>query len=195
MSYLFIIENKKVTPNPETLLIEPFSKIWERDKSEYKQYAIEDLSFIEFVTSFKESNPYRQYPEDTKHSVVKKEIITRKDWVKDELILEGIEKVKIFQTEGSTVYLNYLAVKKAREKVIKFLDTFDINKVNPKTLNPLYKLKDINDAMSGLNKITEDIKKWEKLLKDDFKNTNRVKAGKKITIFADPNSIKTNEQG
>ena len=36
MSYLFVVENNIAKPNTETLLIEPFKTIWERDRTEDK---------------------------------------------------------------------------------------------------------------------------------------------------------------
>ena len=59
MAYLFKIEGKAVFPNEETLLIEPFKSIWERDTSKNKEYALEDFAYIEFITSLLKTNPYR----------------------------------------------------------------------------------------------------------------------------------------
>ena len=36
MAFLFIVSEKSVFPNPETLLISPFKDIWARDKGKKK---------------------------------------------------------------------------------------------------------------------------------------------------------------
>ena len=54
MSYLFIVENNIAKPNTETLLIEPFKTIWERDKTEDKGQAIKEFTFIELMSSKKD---------------------------------------------------------------------------------------------------------------------------------------------
>jgi len=71
MAFLFTVTEKTVFPNAETLLISPFKDIWERDKTKQKIYALEELAYIEFMTSMKKSNPYRQYPETQKGKYVK----------------------------------------------------------------------------------------------------------------------------
>lgn len=54
MSYLFIVENNIAKPNTETLLIEPFKTIWERDKTKDKEQAIKEFTFIELMSSKKD---------------------------------------------------------------------------------------------------------------------------------------------
>ena len=92
MAFLFTVQEKSVFPNTETLLISPFKEIWARDKTQGKELAIEELTYIEFVTSLKKSNPYRQYPEKLKAQKVQEEIIRREDWKPDDLIKKGIDE-------------------------------------------------------------------------------------------------------
>ena len=53
MSLLFTIESKIVKPYTETLLISPFREIWERDTNAGKFTAIDEFTYIEFMTSVK----------------------------------------------------------------------------------------------------------------------------------------------
>ena len=117
MSYLFKVIDKRVFPNPETLLISPFKEIWLRDKSKGKESAIEDFSYIEFVSSMRRSNPFRGYPESSKSSVVREAVITRSDWEVDKLIVSAIEKIKEFQVESSPSYSLLISSKKAIEEL------------------------------------------------------------------------------
>ena len=50
-SYLFVINGYEVTPKANTLLIEPYKTIWERDKSQFKDTAKKELAYIEFTVS------------------------------------------------------------------------------------------------------------------------------------------------
>ncbi len=79
MAHLFIINDKAVFPNPETLLISPFKDIWDRDRSPGKENAIQEFAYIEFMTSMLKSNPYREYPEAKKDEIIRKDIITQID--------------------------------------------------------------------------------------------------------------------
>lgn len=190
MAFLFEINEKTVFPNAETLLISPFKEIWERDKTKRKDKALEEFAYIEFMTSMRKSNPYRQYPESRKEKVIIEDIITQKDWEPDELIKEAIKKVIKFQKEASTTYSYYMAAKRAAEKMQDFFNDVDITKVNPKTSNPIYKPRDITSALNDTEKVLTNIKALEKKVEEELFEETRNKSDKEISPFADPESLR-----
>lgn len=187
MSVLFQIENRAVIPNPETLVIYPFNEIWERAKK--RETAMQEFAYIEFMSSMKKSNPYRQYPEDKKDEVIKKDIIKDKKWEADNLVKEGIKKIKEFQEEASTTYSYYMAAKNLAEKMKNFFNDFDITEVNPKTLNPIYKPKDITSALIDTEKVLSNLKSLEKKVEEELFEEVKSRANKEISPFADPSSL------
>jgi len=189
MAFLFIVENKVVAPNPETLLIEPFKSIWERDKTPNKVYATEDFAYIEFITSLKKSNPYRQYPENKKHDILVEEIITREDWTPDGLVQEAIRKLGTFQKEASTTYNYYMAAKIAAEKMQEFFRDVDINERNEKTMNPIYKPRDVTSALNDTEKVLANLKALEKKVEEEIYETTKNRADKQISPLAHPSSL------
>lgn len=190
MSMLFIIEGKAVMPNPETLLISPFKEIWERDKSKNKSKAMEEFAYIEFMSSIKKSNPFRQYPQERKHEIIKEAIITQPKWKPDKLVKEGIKKIEKFQKEASTTYSYYMAAKRAAEKMQDFFNNVDLTAVNPKTLNPIYKPRDITSALNDTEKVLSNLKALEKRVEEELYEKVRSRSNKEISPFADPNSLK-----
>lgn len=190
MAFLFEVNNKIVIPNPETLLIEPFKEIWERDKTPNKVHAIEDFTYIEFITSMKKSNPYRQYPEERKHEVLVEEIITRDNWIPDGLIQQGISKVEQFQKEASTTYNYYMAAKTAAEKMQEYFIEVDINERNEKSGNPIYKPRDITSALNDTEKVLANLKSLEKKVEEEIYEETRNRSDKKISPLANPQSLK-----
>jgi hypothetical protein len=190
MSFLFKIEGKLIFPNEETLLIEPFKTIWKRDKSKNKEFAIEDFAYIEFMTSMKKSNPYKQYPEERKEKVILEEIITRKDWTPDDLIKEGIDKLIKFQKEASTTYNYYIAAKTAAEGMQKFFLEVDVTEVNEKTRNPIYKPRDITSALNDTEKVLSNLKALEKKVEEELYEETKNRSDKQISPFANRNSLK-----
>jgi hypothetical protein len=179
-----------VYPNPETLLIKPFSQIWNRDKSKDKHFALEDFAYIEFMSSMKESNPYRQYDEKMKHAKVVDAIITRTVWEADELIKLAIHKVYEFQREASSTFNYYMAAKKAAEKMQDFFNEVDINAVNEKTMNPLYKPRDITSALNDTEKVLSNLKNLEKKVEEELYESTKNRSNKEISMFADPESLR-----
>lgn len=189
MAFLFVVEGRAVFPNPETLLISPYKDIWERDESENKENAIEDFCYIEFTTSTKKSNPYRQYEDEIKKKIVKKDVITREDWEEDELIVAARKKLETFQREASTTYSYYQAAKIAAEKMKTFFLNVDLDERNEKTLNPVYKPTDITRALNDTEKVLANLKDLEKKVEEEIYEEVRTKAGKEISHFAKRGSL------
>lgn len=186
MAFLFLVENKVVIPNTETLMIEPFASIWQRDTSPNKWEATEDFAYIEFMSSMKKTNPYRQYPENRKHDIIVQAVITREKWKPDRLIAQALKKIQEFQSEASTTYSYYMAAKKAAENLKDFFSTVDINRdVNPKTGLPIYKPKDITGALNDTEKVLANLKNLEKKVEEELYEEEKIRSDKKISPFAE----------
>ncbi len=190
MAFLFEVSEKTVFPNPETLLISPFKDIWERDKTKQKIFALEELAYIEFMTSMKKSNPYRQYKIGIKETKIREAVITKKGWEPDDLIREGMEMVVKFHKEASTTYNYYMAAKRAAEKMQNFFMEVDINEVNPKTFNPIYKPRDITSALNDTEKVLSNLKTLEKKVEEELYEETKNRSNKEISFFADPESLR-----
>lgn len=185
MSYLFIIEDKKVFPNPETLLISPFIDIWNRDKGKEKEQALKEFGYIEFMGSVKNTNPFVDYKSDVKEFKIREALDLDNDWQPDELVKKGIDYIVKLQTEYSLTYTYYVSAKIAAEKMKEFFTSFDINERNIKTGNPIYKPRDIISALNETEKTLVTLKSLEdKVNQEILTSSNRTKADKKISPFS-----------
>ena len=193
MSLLFIVEDKKVSPHTETLLIFPFKEIWERDESPNKENAMEEFAYIEFVSSMKKSNPYAGYEEVQKREKVKEHIITRNEWEPDTLVEEAIVKCKSFQHEASPTYSYYMAAKLGANKMQTFFNTFDMNEKNERSGNPIYKPKDITQALNDTAKVLENLNTMKEKVEQELFESTRMKGQKEISPFANPESLDDGE--
>lgn len=189
MAYLFKVEDRIVKPVDEVLQISPFKEIWSRDNSKDKEIALQEFTYIEFMTSALKTNPYRGYSEDRKSEVIIKDIIKVENWQPDILVLKGMEKVREFQREGSESYSLYLSAVVAKNKLQDFFNTFNINKVNTKTGAPIYKPRDITVALQDLDKTIMSLQNLEKKVEEDLFESVKIKGQKEISIFADPNIL------
>lgn len=184
MSLLFQIEGKRVFPNPETLLISPFKEIWDRDKSKDKVRAIEDLTYIEFFTSVKKSNPYRGYSEDIRKKKIMEDVIKTRNWEEDNLILMGIDKLKEFQNEASFTYSYYLSARAGAENLKNFFNGLNINSKNEKTGNPLYKPKDITSAILATNETLKNLDELDIKVQEELYESVKIRGQKEVSPFA-----------
>jgi len=190
MSFLFEINGKAVFPKAETLLISPFKDIWERDLSSEKENAIQEFSYIEFMTSMLRSNPYREYPEEKKDEIIRKDIITQMNWDPDNLIRDGMNYIITLQKEGSITYSFWMANKTAIEKMIHFFNNFDIDERNFKTGMPVYKPKDITSAVADAEKGLTTLNVLKTKVDEEVYESSRSRADKVVSPFANPNSLK-----
>lgn len=189
MSVLFTVENKIVKPNTETLLIHPFSEIWNRDVSEDKMFAIEDFSYIEFMESVRKTNPYSGYDAVTRREKLISELITRSDWVEDDLIIKARAKMREFQVEASVTYNYYMSSKIAAEKMQNFFTTFSMTTVNERSGLPLYKPKDITSALNDTSRVLENLSALRDKVDNEIFEAVKNKGQKVISPFANPDSL------
>lgn len=190
MAFLFTVTEKTVFPNTETLLISPFKEIWNRDKTKEKHQAISEFAYVEFMTSMKKSNPYRQYGSDMKEKKIRQAVITQEGWEPDDLIRQAMDKIIEFQREASTTYNYYMAAKKAAEKMQEFFLEVDITAVNEKTFNPIYKPKDITGALNDTEKVLGNLKSLEKKVEEELYEETKNRSNKEVSFFADPESLR-----
>lgn len=190
MAELFVIESTTVRPNAEVLLIPPFKEIWKRDKNKNKKYAMEEFAYIEFCSSVKNTNPYRGYSEEERSSKVSEELITKKDWVPDALVIEGCAKLKSYQKDASASYNYYLAAKKAAENIRKFFSSVDLSERDQITGKPIYQPRAITSALMDTEKVLQTLQIVDKKVQEELFESSKMKGGKEIGHFAKRESMK-----
>ena len=189
MSYLFKIEDKIVQPTEEALLISPFKEIWERDKSKGKEIALKEFAFIEFTVSLLASNPYKGYSESIRDTVVIEDLFKGEKWIPDSLIKQGQYKFEVFQKEGSQSYPLYKSSIKAKDNLVKFLESVDLTEKNFKTGMPIYKPKELTSALLDVDKVTASLDALRKKVEEELYESAKIKGQKEISVFAKIESL------
>lgn len=190
MSILFNLVDKHVEPTVEVLSIEPFKTIWERDKSSKKDKALLEFLYIEYMASFKKTNPFKDVPIENKEIMIKENIFKDSEYEIDELIEEGVKFLIELQRSYSMTFSYYLSALNAANKLKEFFNTIDLNERNYKSGVPLYKPKDITTALLDTESVIEKLKSLEKKVDEDIIENLRVKGDKKISKFSNPNNFK-----
>ena len=190
MAYLFKVEDTIVKPTDEAIQVPPFSDIWARDTSPHKELALQEFTYIEFMTSALKTNPYRGYSKEKKEEVVRRDVFRdNTTWKPDSLVLKGIEKVIELQTEGSESYSLYLSAMNAKNKLQDFFNNLNMNKTNLKTGAPVYTPKGITDALQNLDKTIVSLQSLEKKVEEDLFESVKIRGQKEISPFADPSIV------
>lgn len=189
MAFLFEVNGRSVFPNPETLLISPYKEIWARDTDVNKEFALEEMAYIEFMGSMKKSNPFSGYDASIRGEKVRDAVITTANWSPDTLVIQGIKRLEKLQTEASVSYSFLMAARKAAETIKDFFNTVDLNERNEKSGTPIYKPKDVTSAINDAEKIIQNLDAIQKKVEQDMYESTKTKADKQISAFANPDSL------
>lgn len=182
MAHLFEVENSIAKPVTETLLISPFKDIWERDESSTKETALKELTFIEFMTSKKKSNPYAGYDEASRFEKLQ-QLLFNDGWEMDAHIEAALVKMKEFQTEASPTYQYYVSSVNAAAKMRNFFNNFDFNEINERSGNPLYKPSDITRALNDTSKVLENLNAMKERVEQELFEQTKTRGNKQINPF------------
>lgn len=183
MSSLFIVEGNIAKPNPETLLIEPFKTIWERDTDVDKSIAIKEFTYMELMTSKKRSNPYAGYNEEMRKEKLVEMLFHRlPDWEVDSLVEQGMAEIVTFQKEASPTYSYYISVLGATEKMKQFFNEFDINEVNEKGAR-VFKPNEIIMAIANTDKLLQNLNSMKEKVEQELFEQSKTRGMKQINPF------------
>ena len=186
MAYLFEVSGKTVIPTPETLLTEPYKSIWERDNSSGKEMALEEFTYIEFMSSQLKSNPYKGYGEDKKETVIIGDCCkNHPNWKPkaDPLIVEGLKRIEDFQTNASPTYSLYKSALVAKGRLEKFLETVDLNKRTTQGA-AVYKPRDVSAALLDIDKVSASLTKLREKVEQELFDEIKTRGQKSISPFA-----------
>lgn len=179
MAYLFVLENNIARPHPETVLIEPFKTIWERDTNRDKTNAIRDFTFIELMSSKRKTNPYAGYSNKQRFEKLKEMLKYPANWQPDDEIKFALYKIEEFQTEGS---FNYVMYKQSLETLIKtreYLLNIDLNE-RTKSGIPVYKPADVYSAIEKVEKIMTSLNNLKEKVDQELFDQTRTRGNKTI---------------
>jgi hypothetical protein len=170
---IFELKNFVVTFSPQALMLKPFKEIWLNDSSKDKEKAIQELSYVYFMSDERSDYMYVLDPEE-RHEYVLRDLMMDPGWIKPTYIDEAIE----FYIEASTTTSTQM-LKSTRgviEKISKFLDDIDVNE-RDKNNKPVFdvgrivaSVEKIPKLVKALNEIEQEIVKEKELKSQGSKN-------------------------
>jgi hypothetical protein len=182
---LFKVEGTLVVPTEHALLIPPYSDMWNEDKSPNKEEAKRKFAYIELNCSYKKSNPFKGYNDEVRKQKVG-EAVYREDYttfVEDEQIIEGMKLYHTLRIEAAPTLQYYLSAKAGAEKMMAWLDTFDMEETNARTGLPLYKPREITSALKDTYDVMKTLNALEEKVYEQIFESVRTKGGKEINHF------------
>jgi len=129
-----------------------------------------DFSYIEFMVSPYESNPFKDLDKEERHQFILESIVGE-DYKPDKLVKSAIETYETWLNDLSIGYRLLNSSLKASMELIKFLNQVDLSE-RTKSGYPVYKPADIANSLKQTREILSNL---QKLRKDMYNELVEVK--------------------
>lgn len=179
---LFIIEEQIVKPNPQALLISVFNDIWNRDKTKKKERAIKEFSYIEFMCSFRKTNPFIGYEEKERHYKLSKDLFGEENYEPDDKVKDAMSYYTVLQEDSSPSLRMYKAVVNANDKLIDFANNVDLRETDNKG-TPKWKPSDITSITSKAYENIKSLQLMREKVEQELFEATKTRANREINHF------------
>lgn len=179
MAKLFDIEKNRIVPNADVLAIPAIKKIWVRDKTEEKETALKELSYIVFLCDF--HSPYRDIREFEKESLIIKDVFKSK-WTPDNLVKEAVETYKKLQETPSMRLLN--TARSTLDKLSGYFEQIDFSEMDVLG-KPVYSAIDLTRNLKEVGNIVKSLVNLERQVRLELEE-HSVRGGSEIMLLEDP---------
>lgn len=180
MIKLFKYEGYKVTISEEALLLKPFKKIWQRDKSRNKETALQELGFIYFYCDPRSDYQYLT-DEDSRLQAIKEGEGFTKNWKPDKELLEAM---KFYSSFKPTSALLLEDTRYAVDKLRNMLREIDLSALDDKG-KPIYTLNTITSTIKQIPSLVKDLDEAERALASEIRSNSRMRGQGEKTIGED----------
>ena len=177
---LFKFEGYKVIIEPEALLLKPFRLIWERDKKETKEKAINELGFVYFFADPRSDYQYI-VDEDERIKAIKEGEGLPDKWVPDKQVLTAIDFYKQFKT-SSVLLLE--TTRMLVDKLMKQMKGLDLDERDDKN-KPIFALNTITATIEKVPGLVVKLDEAEKTIAAELKSDSKMRGQGEKTIFED----------
>ena len=179
---IFKIENNIVIPTPEILLIEPFKILWDRDKTNKKEKAIKEFSYIEFMNSYKKTNPFIGYDSFNRHVKICEFVFNDKKYIPDDKVKDAIKFYNMLQDESSVSLRFYKSLVKGVDKLISFAETVDLSERDVKG-SPVYTPNHITQITSKAYDTLKQLQLMKEKVEQELYESSKTRSNREINVF------------
>lgn len=180
MLKLFKYEGYKLSVEPEILLITPFKKLWDRDKSKNKERVMMEFGYIYFFCDPRSDYQYLTNPVDRMIAIKEGEGFSKK-WEPDEDVKTAMSMYESFKP-SSALLLEDTRV--AIDKLRTMLREIDLNEKDDKG-RPVYTLNTITSTIKQIPALVRDLNEAEKSVRDEMKGQGKMRGSGEKTVFED----------
>lgn len=177
---LLTYEGYNLTIDPMLLALKPFKAIWQRDKTEKKERAIQEIAYIYFMEDPRSDYQYIT-DIDTRESQIREGEGIKASWKPDGTVKEAQKLYASFKTSSALLLED---TRFAIDKLRKQLREIDLNAVDDKG-KPIYTLNVITSTIKQIPELIKSLDEAEKSLAKEIAQNDRVRGAQEKSIYED----------
>lgn len=177
---LLKLYNYEVQIEPEILVLKPFKKIWQRDKSKDKHNAIDEIAFIYYYADNRSDFSYIIDDESRKEEIIKQ--IGLQNFKIDDVIQEAIDLYIKDSETASTSLLK--STRKLVDKLSKFLDSIDLTETDSHG-KLKYPLNTVTATAKQIPELVKALKEAENAVNQELEDMIEARGGNERKSIGD----------
>ena len=181
---LFKYEGYRIVISEEALLLKPFKKIWDRDKTKNKEKAYMELGFIYFYCDPRSDYQYLTDEEERLKAIKEGEGIPDK-WSPDNIVKEAMNFYNGFKPTSALLLED---TRYAVDKLRKLLRDIDLTQTDDKG-KPIYTLNTITATIKQVPSLVKDLDDAEKAIAKESMMASKMRGQGEKTIMEDSLNI------
>lgn len=178
--HLIEFQDFNIVPSPEILLIKPFRRLWNADRSERKEKFLQQVSYCYFMIDPRSTYSYITDLDERADEIIKQEGLPEK-FQPSEMLKDAMEIYRKHCTTTSSLLLE--DTRNTVEKIRTELRNFNISSFEDK--DKVNALKTIASIVSMIPKMVKDLSEAEKTVTQELNETGRVRGRSEKTLFDD----------
>ena len=185
MNLFQIGNNGSLEIDPIAYALEPFKKLWDRDKTKLKEKAIADISFVYYTTDYK--SDFFDTPEEHREEEVMKYLNIPKNWSADDKVREAQEFYKERQrTPALTLLEDSIAGISKLSTYLRDI-SFDDVEINEKTgeVKPKHDIKKYADTIKQVPAIVNALNELKETVRKEQEAEKGLRGNRKKSMYMD----------
>lgn len=178
---LFKYESYRVVISEEALVLKPFKKLWDRDKTKNKEKAIQELSYVFFMEDPASDYQYLTDKEERSQAIIEAEGLPN-TWKPDKYVEEAQTFYASFKTTSALILED---TRYAADNLRKSLRNIDLEATDDRG-KPIYTVASIISAIKQVPQLVKELAEAERAVaKEMAENNGRVRGQKAKSILED----------
>ncbi len=177
---LLTYEGYNLTIDPMLLTLKPFRNLWERDTSDKKEKAIQEIAYIYFMEDPRSDYQYIIDREEREAQIKEGEGL-KKSWKPDKQVLSAMNLYASFKTPAALLLED---TRMAVDKLRQLLRNIDLNEVDDKG-RPIYTLNTITSTIKQIPGLIKDLDEAERVLAKEIAQSDKVRGAQEKSIYED----------